>query len=330
MTNFDSSKLKTIGVFTSGGDAPGMNAAIRSVVRFAIQNQLEVKGIIQGFPGMVQLEWVPLSLSSVANIIQRGGTILKTGRLPSFHQPDVRAQAIKNLRGAHIDALVCIGGDGSFAASHLLWQEHQFPIVGIPGTIDNDIAGTDFTIGFDTSVNIALDAIDRIRDTAASHDRLFIVEVMGRDSGFIAVDVGIAGGAEEVFIPERPITVDLAIQHIRNGIARGKKSSILIAAEGHKPGRAYDLAESIRKKSGYDAKVCILGHIQRGGSPTAMDRVLASRLGVHAIENLLNGNCDVMVGIKNNQIQATPFTQVIGVKKPLSADLVDLVRRLSV
>ncbi len=330
MANFDAQRLKTIGVFTSGGDAPGMNAAIRAVVRLAIYHGLEVKGVIQGYPGMISGETVPLTLSSVANIIQRGGTILKTGRSPEFHQPEVRAKAVANMRAAGIDALVCIGGDGSFAGAHLLWKEHQFPIVGVPATIDNDIAGTDSAIGFDTAVNIALEAIDRIRDTAASHDRLFIVEVMGRDSGFIAVDVAVAGGAEEVFIPESPATVDQAIESIKRGMARGKKSSILIAAEGHKPGRAYDLAEAIRKKSGFDAKVCILGHVQRGGTPTAADRILASRLGAHAVDTLRAGICDVMAGIQGNAIVSVPFADVIGQKKKISNELVTLARTLSI
>ncbi len=329
MPQFDPKSLKTIGVFTSGGDAPGMNAAIRAVVRSAIHHGLQVKGIVGGYPGMVAGDFQPLSLSSMANIIQRGGTMLKTGRLPEFHQAEVRAAAIQNLRDDGIDALVCIGGDGSFTGAHLLWQEHKFPIIGIPGTIDNDIAETDLTVGFDTAVNIALDAIDRIRDTAASHDRLFIVEVMGRDSGFIAVDVGVAGGAEEIFIPENPATVDQAIERIKRGMARGKKSSILVAAEGHKPGRAYDLADAIRKKAGFDAKVCILGHIQRGGSPTAADRILASRFGAAAVDALLAGHCDAMTGIKGHDIVTVPFDKVIGFKKRVSPELVNLVRSLS-
>lgn len=330
MPNFDPKKMKTIGVYTSGGDAPGMNAAIRAVVRLAIYHGYEVKGIIQGYPGMVAKETIPLTLSSMANIIQRGGTILKTGRLPEFHQAEVRAKAIENMRDEGIDALVCIGGDGSFAAAHQLWKEHQFPIVGVPGTIDNDIVGTDFTIGFDTAVNIALEAIDRIRDTAASHDRLFIVEVMGRDCGFIAVDVAVAGGAEEIFIPENPTTIEQTIERIRRGMARGKKSSILVAAEGHKPGRAYDLADAIRKKSGFDAKVCVLGHVQRGGSPTADDRILASRLGAHAVETLRQGVCDVMAGIQGSEIVTVPFSNIIGQKRKIPNELVTLARTLSI
>jgi 6-phosphofructokinase 1 len=330
MQRFDKSALKTIGVYTSGGDAPGMNAAIRAVTRTAIQHGLAVKGVIQGYPGMIAGDFIDLNLSSMANVIQRGGTILKTGRSPEFMQAEMRATAVANIRAAGIDALVCIGGDGSFAGAHLLWQEHKIPVIGVPGTIDNDIAGTDATIGFDTAVNIALDAIDRIRDTAASHDRLFIVEVMGRDSGFIAIDVGIAGGAEEVFVPENPSTVDQVLERIKRGMARGKKSSILVAAEGHKPGRAYDLAESIRKKSGFDAKVCILGHIQRGGSPTAADRILASRLGAAAVDALMRGDCDGMVGLNKGSVVVVPFDQVIGVKKKVPQELVQLVRSLSI
>jgi 6-phosphofructokinase 1 len=330
MPQFNAQNLKKIAVFTSGGDAPGMNAAIRAVVRSAIQAGLEVCGVIQGYPGMIAGDIASLSLSDMGNIIQRGGTMLKTGRSSEFMQADVRARAAQNIRAARIDALVCIGGDGSFTGAHALWNEHQLPIIGVPATIDNDIAGTDFTIGFDTAVNIALDAIDRNRDTAASHDRVFIVEVMGRDSGFIAVEVGVAGGAEEVFIPESPVSVDQAIERIKRGMSRGKKSSILVAAEGHKPGRAYDLAESIRKKSGFDAKVCILGHIQRGGSPTAADRVLASRLGVAAIDQLLNGQCDSMVGLQNQTVVLVPFEKVIGVKYKVLPELVHLVRTLSI
>lgn len=329
MPQFNSQKLKKIGVYTSGGDAPGMNAAIRAVTRLGLYHKLEVVGIVGGYPGMLGKEFTTLQPSSVANVIQRGGTVLKTGRLPEFHKTDVRAKAIDNVRKAEIDALVCIGGDGSFTGAHLLWNEHQFPIIGVPATIDNDIYATDLTIGFDTAVNIALEAIDRIRDTAASHDRLFIVEVMGRDSGFIAVDVGLAGGAEDIFYPENPITVDQTIEHIKRGMARGKKSSILVAAEGQKPGRAYDLAEAIRKKAGFDAKVCILGHIQRGGSPTAVDRVLASRLGGAAIEALRRGECDAMVGIRGGDIAITPFSECLGKKKQVSKDLVKLAQFLS-
>lgn len=330
MPQFDASNLKTVGVFTSGGDAPGMNAAIRAAVRAAIHHGLEVKGIVGGYPGMIAGEFVPLGLASMGNIIQRGGTILKTGRSPEFLKPEFRAKAAGNLAQAGIQALICIGGDGSFTGAHVFWNEHKVPAIGVPGTIDNDIYGTDFTIGFDTAVNVALDAIDRIRDTAASHDRLFIVEVMGRDSGFIAVDVGLAGGAEEIFFPENPVTIDQAVEHILRGIARGKKSSILVAAEGRKPGRAYDLADAIRKKSGFDAKVCVLGHIQRGGAPTASDRILASRMGARAIELLRAGQCDLMVGVQGPSLAAIPFAEALGKKKSVSKELIGLAQILSI
>ncbi|HWU44651.1 MAG TPA: ATP-dependent 6-phosphofructokinase, partial [Bdellovibrio sp.] len=253
MANF-TQQIKRIGVYTSGGDAPGMNAAIRAVVRVGIAQKLEVYGIQSGYVGMIDNIIHPLHLRDMANIIQRGGTILKTGRSTEFMKTEGRERAANNLRAAQIDALVCIGGDGSFRGAHALWEEQQIPAVGVPGTIDNDIFGSDKSIGFDTAVNTALEAIDRIRDTAASHDRLFIVEVMGRNSGFIASYVGLAGGAEEIFTPDGNTTVDKAIDHIKEGIARGKTSSILITAEGQKPGRAYDLADSIRKKSGMEAK----------------------------------------------------------------------------
>ncbi|MBX9765823.1 MAG: ATP-dependent 6-phosphofructokinase, partial [Bdellovibrionales bacterium] len=232
---FDPTNLKTVGVYTSGGDAPGMNAAVRAVGRMALFQKLNVVGILHGYNGMMAGEFEQLGASSMANVLQRGGTVLKTGRSQAFMKPEGRAIAAQKLKDAGIDGLVCIGGDGSFRGAHLLWTEHKIPVMGVPGTIDNDIFGTDTTIGFDTAVNTALEAIDKIRDTAASHDRLFIVEVMGRDSGFIALDVGLAGGAEEIFIPENPVTVEQAIEHVQRGVARGKLSSILIAAEGQKP-----------------------------------------------------------------------------------------------
>ncbi len=317
-------EIRKIGVYTSGGDAPGMNAAIRSVVRVAIHKKLEVIGIRSGYIGMIESQMIPLQLRDMANIIQRGGTILKTGRALDFLKKEVRQKAADNLKNQGIDGLVCIGGDGSFRGAQLLWQEHQIPIVGIPGTIDNDIFGSEYTIGFDTAVNTALDAIDKIRDTADSHDRLFIVEVMGRNSGFIASYVGLAGGAEEIFTPDALTTVDKAVEHIRESQKKGKRSSIIITAEGQKPGRAYDLAEAIRKKVGLDAKVCILGHIQRGGAPTALDRVWASRMGAAAVDCLLKGQCDVMVGVENNQIIYVPLEVAIGTEKKHSQELVQL------
>lgn len=322
-------KIKKIGVYTSGGDAPGMNAAIRAVVRVAIAKNLEVVGILNGYVGMIDNKMQELHLRDMANIIQRGGTVLKTGRSAEFLKPEGRAKAVENIRAAGIDALVCIGGDGSFRGAHLLWEEHKIPTVGVPGTIDNDIYGSDKTIGFDTAVNTALDAIDKIRDTAASHDRLFIVEVMGRNSGFIASYVGLAGGAEEIFTPEGNTTVEKALDHIRNSISRGKTSSIIVTAEGQKPGRAYDLADALRKKSGLDAKVCILGHLQRGGSPTANDRILASRMGAAAVDALLKGYCDIMIGTEGEQLVQVPLDIVTKSEKKSQLDLIPLANILA-
>lgn len=324
-----SKQIKKIGVYTSGGDAPGMNAALRAVVRVAIANKLEVFGIMQGYVGMIENHIAPLNLRDMANIIQRGGTVIKTGRSMEFTKPEGRQKAAIHLKEHDIDALVCIGGDGSFRGAHALWEEHQIPVVGVPGTIDNDIFGSDKTIGFDTAVNTALEAIDRIRDTAASHDRLFIVEVMGRNSGFIASAVGLAGGAEEIFTPEANTTVDKAIERIKDAISRGKTSSILITAEGQKPGRAYDLADAIRKKAGWDAKVCILGHQQRGGSPTAADRILASRMGAAAVDSLLKGHCDIMIGTEGERLIEVPLDIVTKNEKKAHLDLISLANILA-
>jgi len=329
MAQFDSKTVKTIGVYCSGGDAPGMNAAIRAVVRTAIFRKLKVVGIMQGYTGFLEKHFVPMDPKSVANIIQRGGSVLKAGRCLEFHQAETRRVAADNIRSAGIDAMVCIGGDGSFTGADLLWQEHKLPIVGVPGTIDNDIFGTEHTIGFDTAVNTALDAIDRIRDTAASHDRLFIVEVMGRDSGFIAVGAGLAGGAEDIFIPEHPFQIEKTIEHIKQSMARGKMSSILVTAEGQKPGRAYDLAEAIRKHSGFQSKVCILGHIQRGGSPSAYDRLVASRLGSAAVDQLLRGVCGVMVGTRGEELTVVELTHCLKQKKHVNRALIELAQVLS-
>jgi 6-phosphofructokinase 1 len=327
--NLHAIPIKKIGVYTSGGDAPGMNAAIRSVVRSALARNLEVVGFQSGYYGLLEKKLTPLAARSVANIIQRGGTFLKTGRCPEFLKPEQRKLAAENLRELGIDALICIGGDGSFRGARALWLEHKIPVMGIPGTIDNDIYGTDLSIGFDTAVNTALDAIDKIRDTAASHDRLFIVEVMGRNSGLIASHCGLAGGAEEVFTPDIPVTVEKAVEKIRQGLVSGKSSSILIAAEGQKPGRAYDLAEQIRKKTGLEAKVCILGHQQRGGSPTASDRILASRMGWYAVEALLRGETDSMVALQGSQLLSVPLEKALSQEKSSPRELLHLTQILS-
>lgn len=329
MANFQK-QIKRIGVFTSGGDAPGMNACVRAVVRTAKARGLETWGLEKGYTGFIENLMRPLEARDMANIIQRGGTVLKTGRSHEFTKPEYRQKAADNLKANQIDALVCVGGDGSFRGAMALWREHQIPIVGTPGTIDNDLFGTDLTIGFDTAVNTALEATDKIRDTADSHDRLFIVEVMGRNSGHIASFVGLACGAEEVFTPEINTTVDKAVDKILHAQKKGKRSSIIVTAEGQKPGRAYDLAEAIRKKTGLDAKVCILGHIQRGGSPTATDRIIASRMGSAAVDTLLAGHCDIMIGIEKNEIVQVPFELATQREKKTSLDYVKLSNLLAI
>lgn len=322
--------MKKIAVFTSGGDAPGMNAAIRAVVRTARSKNVEIMGILSGYVGMIENKMIPLAPRDMANIVQRGGTVLKTGRSQEFLKPEYRAIAADNLRKAGIEGLVCIGGDGSFRGAQALWAEQKIPVVGIAGTIDNDVFGTDDTIGFDTAVNTALDAIDKIRDTADSHDRIFIVEVMGRNSGFIASAVGLAGGAEEILTAEHVVPVDKIVEKLRESRAKGKSSSILITAEGQKAGRAYDLADAIRKKSNLEAKVCILGHQQRGGSPTAHDRILASRLGSEAVVALLSGKNNVMIGTQGNQLVEVPLEQVTQNERRGDTTLIQLARLLSV
>ncbi len=323
-------KIKKIGVYTSGGDAPGMNAAIRAVVRTAAANSIETIGIHQGYIGMIENKMSPLQLRDMANIIQRGGTILKTGRSLEFMKPEFREQAAKHLKNSGIEGLVCIGGDGSFRGAQALQSEHQIPIIGIPGTIDNDVYGTEDTIGFDTALNTALGAIDKIRDTADSHDRIFIVEVMGRSSGFIATHVGVAGGAEEILTAENIIPMNKIIDSLKESRAKGKTSSILITAEGQKPGRAYDLADAIRSKSNLDAKVCILGHQQRGGSPTAHDRILASQLGSAAVHGLLQGKSNLMIGMQSNKIVEVSLDIVTKNNKQSDNSLINLAKMLSV
>ena len=306
-----------------------MNAAIRAVVRSGIQSGFECYGILHGYQGLLQKDLIPLDAGSVANTIQRGGTFLKAGRCQEMYQAEGRKLAAENFKSLGLDALVTIGGDGTYTGALALTEEHGVPVLGLPGTIDNDIFGTDYTIGFDTAVNTALEAIDRIRDTAASHDRLFIVEVMGRESGFIAVDVALAGGAEAVFIPENFTSIDATIQHIRQGIARGKMSSILVASEGQNPGRAYDLAEQIRRKSQFEAKVCVLGHVQRGGSPTARDRIMASRMGRMAVECLKKGELGVMIAEQKGELVTVPLKSVIGKTKKVPPQMMSLAEVLS-
>jgi 6-phosphofructokinase 1 len=322
-------KLKSIAVLTSGGDAPGMNAAIRSVVRYSLARGCEVYGIPKGYSGLVDGRMIQMTPSSVANIIQRGGTILKTDRCMQFYEKSVRREAATLLRRKGIDGLVVIGGDGSFTGAHLLENETEFPTIGVPATIDNDIAGTDDTIGFDTAVNTALDAIDRIRDTASSHDRIFLVEVMGRSSGFIASDVGISGGAETILVPEKKQSLKSICDMIDRGIRRGKTSSIIVVAEGQTPGLSSRVAESLSKR-GYSSRVCILGHTQRGGSPTAHDRGLASVLGASALAHLMAGNSNAMVGVQNGQVALVPFKKVIGKRKNLQSEILNFAQVLAI
>jgi len=321
-------RLTSIAVLTSGGDAPGMNAAIRAVVRASLSQGCEVYGIHKGYSGLLEGEIHPLGASSVANIIQRGGTILKTDRCPAFHKKTVRREAAHILVRKGIGGLVVIGGDGSFTGAHLLEKEPGFPCIGVPGTIDNDIAGTDDTIGYDTAVNTAIQAIDRIRDTASSHDRIFLVEVMGRESGWIALAVGVGGGAETVIVPEHKQTVAQVCSTIERGIQRGKTSSIIIVAEGRKEGLSYKLSADLARR-GYGSRVCVLGHTQRGGTPTAHDRTLASTMGAAAVIGLLSGRSNQMVGVRAGKITFIPLKEMIGRKKPFSRSAIELAQILA-
>jgi len=316
--------MKKIGVFTSGGDAPGMNAAVRAVVRWLSSHEVEVIGIKRGYAGMIDGEFVPMTPRDVANIIQRGGTILRTARSKAFMTPEGRTEAAKQLAQAGIEGLIAIGGDGTFRGAIKFIQEHRIPIVGVPGTIDNDLYGTDFTIGFDTAVNTALDAIDRIRDTAASHERVFFIEVMGRHAGFIALNVGLAGGAEMIALPEIPTGPDEIAEQIRESEAKGKSSSIIVVAEGAYPGGADTLMKAAQEIYRFDGRVTVLGHIQRGGSPTAHDRVLASRLGAAAAETLIAGTSGVMLGEVEGEIALTPLAEAVEKRKPINRSLYEL------
>ena len=305
-------EIGKIGVFTSGGDAPGMNAAIRAVVRSSIYYKKDVYGIMRGYEGMIEGDIVKLGARSVSNIIQRGGTILKTARCEDFRTEEGRKAACANLRKVGIEALVAIGGNGTFTGLHKFYQEHGIPSVCIPGTIDNDLPGTDFSIGYDTATNTAVEAIDKIRDTAMSHNRVFFIEVMGRHSGYIAVNSGLAGGAVAIILPEETTTFEELFASLEAGEKTNKKSNLVVIAEGSKIGGAYELAKKIAERSSYfDIKVTILGHLQRGGSPTYFDRVLASKMGVAAVEGLLKGKKDAMVGIQGNTIVYNDFERII-------------------
>ena len=324
--------MKRIAVFTSGGDAPGMNACIRAVVRGAVYHGIDVFGIRRGYNGMINGDIFQMSSHSVSNIVQRGGTILKSARSKEFMTPEGRGKAFEQLKKFDIEGLVAIGGNGTFTGATLFYDEYGIPTVGAPGTIDNDLYGTDYTIGFDTAVNTALEAIDKIRDTADSHDRIFFIEVMGRDSGYIAIQSGIAGGAEMVMVPEVLTPISEVVEALKSGWSRQKSSSIVVIAEGEEAGVATEIAEKIRQQvdSNMDMRVTTLGHIQRGGIPTAYDRILASRLGLGALEGLMNGEKNVMAGVVNNELVYTPFRDTIRLPKPISEDLLRMVKILSV
>ena len=325
-------KIKKIGVMTSGGDAPGMNAAIRAVVRACTYYNVECIGYCRGYDGMIENDFTELTSRNVKNIINKGGTILKSARSDKFRTVEGRKTAYKNLQSENVDAIVLIGGDGTFTGGALFSKEHDIPVIGIPGTIDNDIYGTQFTIGYDTALNTVVEAVDKIRDTASSHNRLFFIEVMGRDAGFIALNAGVGAGAEEILIPEEDQPLDKLIESLNRSKRNGKTSSIVIVAEGDKIGKnVFELADYVKDNmEDYSPRVTVLGHLQRGGSPSCSDRVLASRLGVKAVELLLEGEKDVMVGVRNNQIVATPIIEIMRCKNSINRELLRISDILSV
>ena len=305
--------MKKIAVFTSGGDAPGMNACIRAVVRTALNYNLEILGIRRGYAGMVDGEFIPMNSRTVSNIIQKGGTILQSARSEAFRTPEGRLQAYENLQKRGIGGVVAIGGDGTFTGADVFCNEYpDIPFVGVPGTIDNDLYGTDFTIGYDTAINTAMEAIDKVKDTADAHNRLFFIEVMGRDAGFIAMHTGIATGAEAILVPESKTDINKLVDSLHNNFRKKKTSSIVIVAEGDDTGGALEIAKLVNERfDKYDTRVTILGHVQRGGSPTCMERVRASRLGMEAVKALLNGQSQIMVGVIHKDIAYTPFQKAI-------------------
>lgn len=324
-------KISTIGILTSGGDAPGMNAAIRAVTRAAIFNGWKVKGIYRGYEGLINNEVKDFTSECVSNTIQRGGTVLKTARSDEFMTVEGRQKAYDNMKANGIDALVVIGGNGSLAGAQVFAQEHDVPCIGLPGTIDNDLYGTDSTIGYDTALNTIVECVDKIRDTATSHDRIFFVEVMGRDAGFLAQNSAIAAGAEAAIIPEDQTDVDQLGQFISRGFRKSKNSSIVIVSESKKDGGAMYYANRVRTEyPEYDVRVTILGHLQRGGKPSAFDRILASRLGVAAIEALNEGQRNVMIGVSNDRIVYVPFSKAIKIDKPIDKELITVLNVLSI
>ena len=323
--------INCIGILTSGGDAPGMNAAIRAVTRSAIFGGFKVKGIYRGYRGLITGEIQEFKTQNVSNIIQAGGTILKTARCKEFQTPEGRQLAYETLKKEGIDALVVIGGDGSLTGARIFATEFNFPIVGLPGTIDNDLYGTDKTIGYDTALNTIMECVDKIRDTATSHERLFFIEVMGRDAGFLALNGAIATGAEAAIIPEISTEVDQLAELIQSGFRKSKNSSIVLVAESPITGGAMALAERVKNEyPQYDVRVTILGHLQRGGAPTAVDRILASRMGGAAVDALLEDQRNVMIGIRNDEIVYVPFSKAIKNDKPINRELLNTLRRLSI
>jgi 6-phosphofructokinase 1 len=316
--------IKRIGVLTSGGDSPGMNAAIRSVVRTSAFHGLECTAVYRGYQGLIDGDFKEFNARSVNNIIHKGGTILKSARCEDFRTSEGRKKAFENIQKAGMDALVVIGGNGSLTGAQKLNKEFGFPVMGIPGTIDNDILGTDYTIGFDTAINTVVEAIDKIRDTASSHNRLFFVEVMGRDVGLVALNSGVGAGAEEILIPEQNLGLDRMLDSLKHSKESGKSSSIVVVAEGDKTGKnVFELKEYVEKHLPiYDVRVSVLGHMQRGGSPTCFDRVLASRMGVKAVESLMEGKTNYMIGIENNKMVLTPIDYAISGLTPIDQELV--------
>jgi len=325
-------KIKKIGVMTSGGDAPGMNAAIRAVVRACTYYDAKCIGYYRGYEGMIENDFTELTSRNVKNIINKGGTILKSARSDEFRTVEGRKTAYENLKAENVDAIVLIGGDGTFTGGALFSKEYDIPVIGIPGTIDNDIYGTQFTIGYDTALNTVVEAVDKIRDTASSHNRLFFIEVMGRDAGFIALNAGVGAGAEEILIPEEDQPLEKLVESLNRSKRNGKTSSIVIVAEGDKTGKnVFELADYVKENmEDYSPRVTVLGHLQRGGSPSCSDRVLASRLGVKAVELLLDGEKDVMVGVRNNQIVATPIMEIMRCKNSINIELLRISDILSV
>ena len=324
-------EIQSIGILTSGGDSPGMNAAIRAVTRAGIFEGWKVYGIYRGFEGLINGEIKEFTSESVSNVIQRGGTILKTARSDEFRTPEGRTKAFEMLHRHHIDALIVIGGNGSLSGAEELAREHDVTVIGLPGTIDNDLYGPDSTIGYDTALNTIVDCVDKIRDTATSHDRIFFVEVMGRDAGFLAQNSAIASGAEAAIIPEDRTDIDQLAQFIGRGIRKSKNSSIVLVSESKKDGGAMHYADRVRKEyPEYDVRVTILGHLQRGGRPSAYDRILASRLGVAAVEALKEGQRNIMVGIKNDQIVYVPISRAIKMDKPIDKELINVLSILSI